>query len=180
MSVIIPNEMATIIQLTSGTCRLLPELAKKQEGPSFAYFTASWCPDCNRSSPLLERAFSRRGGFTLFKIDVGEKAIFRDKSSAARTQLKAWELKCLPTVLYLGSRGEGGGARLDTALEQCHDTTVGLRMCEDFIDRSLNPRECPFPFILLHDPKAGLARHPLKIAGVVGIAAVIAMVLARR
>jgi len=29
--------------------------------------------------------------------------------------------------------------------------------------------ECPFPFILLHDPKKGILTHPIKCAGIIGL-----------
>ena len=162
-------ERCAVVQLTASTCKHLTDLAAKRDNEVFVYFTATWCGDCTRSTPLVDKAFARRGNCTLFKVDVGDKAAFRE---IRETHLKKYNVSCLPTVLYLGKAGArgSGGPRLDEKLEQCSDAAAGLQLVNEFADNCLK-RECPFPFIMLHDPKKGLVQHPVKLAMCVALVA---------
>ena len=149
----------------------LPELIKRDAGlPCFVYFGAKWCPDCDRSSPLVSKAVAASGACKVFWVDVGDKATFRDKTSKVRTACtNVWKLRCLPTLIYVGSDGTGRIVdRLDTELEECEDPAAGLKLASDFIGRCMGSRP------------TFMQAHLLKTATVVAAVAVIAgVVLAR-
>ena len=150
----------------------------------FAYFYADWCLDCTRSTPLVESVFSELPGCKLFMVNVGEKTAFRDKHSPLRVRLADFKLSCLPTVLCLSYSGnDKSNHRLAEALEQCANPAEGKALVSDFVKRCLGPPAkgaCPFPFILLHDPQAGVRAHPVKVALTVALLATCATLLIRR
>ena len=98
--------------------------------PVFCYFHALWCPDCTRTTPLVRKAFALLppGHAALIEIDVGEKAEYRDKTSAHRAKLAKHKLVCLPTLLCCGK-----DERLDKALEECEDAVKGQSMIDEYM-----------------------------------------------
>ena len=149
----------------------LPELIKEDAGtPCFVYFGAKWCPDCDRSSPLVSKAVSKASSACkVFWVDVGDKATFRDKGSEVRRLCSTvWEVRCLPTFVYVGADGAGRVLdRLDTALEECEDPEAGLALATEFMQRCLSA-------------KARVSGRTLAIAGAVATIALVVAVTRMR
>ena len=110
--------------------------AARGSKPVFAYFYAKWCPDCSRSTPLIDSAFETLPGITLIKVDIGDKGnppytgqnVYRDESSAFRAAFAPYDLKCFPTLMLIGS-----DKRLDSALEAEQDATKGQALVDAFV-----------------------------------------------
>ncbi len=136
---------------------VLSDALKTGRGPVFAYFMARWCPDCTRSTPLVHATFEKQAdNVTLVTVDIGEKAVYRDKTSSLRTQLARHELACLPTLICVSPTSH---LRLDSELESCDDVIKGQMMVDDFVGKCL-PRgvlEDPVKVGLLCALVAGLA-----------------------
>lgn len=112
--------------------------AATRRGPCFAYFYATWCPDCTRSTPLIEKAFRALppGGATLIMVDIGDKGsspytgqgVYRDKEGALRRSLAPYDLQCLPTLMHLGNE-----TRIDKALESEQDPAKGQELVDQYM-----------------------------------------------
>ena len=110
--------------------------AARGSKPVFAYFYAKWCPDCSRSTPLIDSAFDSLPGATLIKVDIGHKGeppytdqnVFRNKGSHLRAAMAPYDLKCFPTLMLIGS-----DKRLDSALEAEQDATKGQALVDAFV-----------------------------------------------
>ena len=168
--------MAAIMEFVEPTqLKTLPERIRKSAGvPCFVYFKAQWCPDCDRSSPIVAQALGA-GACKAFWVDVGDKPTFRDKDSEVRKLCKdVWLVKCLPTLIFIGSDGSGTMLdRVDEALEQEEDPVKAAKVADHFVRQSLTGRSTAIGQLL--------ALHPFKFAaGAVAMAAIAAVVMARK
>jgi len=73
----------------------------------------SWCPDCRRAQPAVERAAASAGA-ALLVVDVGDKPGWKSAEHPFRTD-SALALTCIPTLLAWD--GGSAGARLAKELE---------------------------------------------------------------
>lgn len=73
----------------------------------------SWCPDCRRAQPAVERAAAAAGA-ALLVVDVGDKPGWKSAEHPFRTD-SALALTCIPTLLAWDSGS--AGARLAKELE---------------------------------------------------------------
>ena len=104
--------------------------------PCFVYFYSTWCPDCTRSTPLVNDVFwNDKVNLCLLKVDVGERASYKDPANPLRTADGGWEIRCLPTLVWLGvgAKDAGHTTRLAERLEQCADPIAGKEMIELFV-----------------------------------------------
>ena len=122
-----------------------------------------------RSEPHLVTFMSLSEEF-LAKLEKAEITLPSDKNAAI--------------VTHCGAGGRGG--RAAGLLKQHGYINVRNGKSPDYIREArkdasgAEPKQCPFPFILLHDPVQGVKAHPVKVAAVVGLLAVAGAWLIRR
>ena len=71
----------------------------------------SWCPDCRRAQPAVERA-ATDGDASLLVVDVGDRASWKSAGHPFRVDA-ALKLTCIPTLLAAKGAGEDLSPRLD-------------------------------------------------------------------
>jgi len=83
----------------------------------------SWCPDCRRAQPAVERAAASAGA-ALLVVDVGDKPGWKSAEHPFRTD-SALALTCIPTLLAWD--GGSAGARLAKELEDVRSKEASAR-----------------------------------------------------
>jgi len=90
----------------------------------------SWCPDCRRAQPAVERAAAAAGA-ALLVVDVGDRAGWKSAGHPFRTD-EALALRCIPTLLAWDATAARAGERLDKALEDAKDDAEVEALCAAF------------------------------------------------
>ena len=99
--------------------------------PTFVYFYADWCPDCARAGPCVDDVFWHKDvDLQLLKVDVGEKAAFKDARFALRLD-PAWRLTCVPTLAWVVARAPA--RRIAEELEACEDAAAARALIARFV-----------------------------------------------
>lgn len=69
----------------------------------------SWCPDCVRAEPVVEKVVERKEikeiDVNFIIVFVGNREIWKDPACAFRTDPKL-KLSCIPTLLEYGNKGK--------------------------------------------------------------------------